>query len=476
MASRSQRVVLGLGLAVAHAGCSLGRIIFTPEDADLSAPADAPGTLDGPDAPGPRDGPGPTDGAPPCSRICVTTTGAGHGTITATVADTTCDAACLDSLENGTQIQLTAAADPGSWFRGWVAGCDGRESCDVVATAGLTITAELTPQPNRVFLSSATHDGNFGGLAGGDMICQDLAAAAQLGGTYQIVLSTASVAALQRFNGFEGWIRVDDQPSGDLAPGLILGQGTDGHGLFNVRLDERGSDLGVVNVWAPIPPGSGGTACSAWSSNVGGTGADRLANIDFSVRTARPYSQEPRAVGACSQHNHFLCAEVDRHVVVAPVPTSGRLAFATLATWDPTSGIAAADALCGSEASAADRRGAFHAFLATPTRSAISRFDTSGKPWVRVDGLPLLTTARRFQVDDFLDTAPGLRIDGTLQPTQAVIAVGAASFHMPGTNTTTCNSWTSSTNASAQGFLPWDTDPGLGSSSCSPLPVLCLED
>jgi len=494
MDSRLRRLVLCLGVAVAHAGCSLGRTTFTPVDGTSGSP-DTPDTPDAapPSMPaaedcstvGDEDGNGLADcadpacgGEPACQpgtipRIRVTTTGAGHGTITATVADATCDAACLDSLPDGAPILLTAAADSGSWFRGWVAGCDGRQSCQVVAADGLTITGDFTPQPNRVFLSSTTHDGNFGGLAGGDKSCQDLATQAGLTGTYQILLSTESVLALQRLNGAEGWIRVDDQPSGDPAPGLVLAQGTDGHGLFNLRLDERGIDLGVVSIWTPNAPSSG-TSCSAWSSNVGGAGADSLANVDFSVRTARPFSVDPRPSQPCSQKNHFLCAEVDRHVGVFPVSTSGRLAFATIAMWDPTSGIAAADALCTAEA--AGRPGTFQALLATPTRSAIARFDTSGKPWVRVDGMPLLPTALRFQTADFLDIAPGVRIDGSLQPVQAVIALGASSFHTPGTNTTTCNNWTSSTNASAQGFLAWDTDPGLGSSSCTPLPVLCLEN
>ena len=68
----------------------------------------------------------------------------------------------------------------------------------------------------------------------------------------------------------------------------------------------------------------------------------------------------------------------------------------------PPSGIAAADALCTSEATAAGLPGTYRAFLATKQASAMSRFDLGGAPWVRVDGVVLATTASDFGAGNFL--------------------------------------------------------------------------
>ena len=53
--------------------------------------------------------------------------------------------------------------------------------------------------PCRVFVTSTTHDGNLGGLAGADAICQARAAAAGLPGTYLAWLSDGSASPATRF-------------------------------------------------------------------------------------------------------------------------------------------------------------------------------------------------------------------------------------------------------------------------------------
>lgn len=53
--------------------------------------------------------------------------------------------------------------------------------------------------PCRVFVTSTTHTGNLGGLTGADAICQNLATAAKLPGTYMAWLSTAEVTPSTRF-------------------------------------------------------------------------------------------------------------------------------------------------------------------------------------------------------------------------------------------------------------------------------------
>jgi predicted small lipoprotein YifL len=478
---RTLSQLVALCTVAALAACSVNPVTFPLDD---GAPTDDPRAEDC-NAIGDEDGNGLADCSDPvCAStpVCqidvphqgirVTTTGPGRGTITATVGAAPCDAACLERLPLGTPVQLTATAAPGSWFHGWTAGCDGRHTCSVVAADGLTVTGDFTDEPNRVFLSSTMHDGNFGGLAGGDAICQQLAQQAGLTGLYRILLSIPPADWSTRIAGARGWIRVDGEPVGDTTLG-------DGAGLYNVRIDEHGADVGLGQYWAVGPTAIfGSTYCAGWSSNLGGATNDQAANYGYTTRTA--HLDTPIFVGSvpCSQPNRFLCAEVDRQVAVAPIATSGRLAFVTTGSWDTTSGLAAADALCTSEAGAAGKPGSFKALLSTSTASAISRFDTAGAPWVRADGLPLLASAKSFESAAYLDTAPGVRLDGSVQPTFTVIPFGAQTFDTPGSLGTTCNDWTTlSVIISAQGFTPWDTGPRMAATTCNQsLPVLCLQE
>jgi hypothetical protein len=494
---RTLSPLFALCTVAALAACAVNPVTFPPaEDPPAEdPPAEDPPVEDPPaedppaedcDAIGDEDGNGLADcsdpvcaSAPVCQidvpphGIRVTTAGPGRGTITAIVGAAPCDAACLERLPLGTPVQLTATAAPGSWFRGWVAGCDGRHTCNVVAADGLTVTGDFTDEPNRVFLSSTRHDGNFGGLAGGDAICQQLAQQAGLTGLYRILLSIPPAAWSTRIAGARGWIRVDGEPVGDTTLG-------DGAGLYNVRTDEHGADVGLGEYWAVGPTTIFGSSyCAGWSSNLGGTTNDRAANYGFTTRTA--LLDTPIFVGSapCSQPNRFLCAEVDRQVAVAPIATSGRLAFVTTGSWNLASGLAAADALCASDAGAAGKPGTFKAFLSTSTASAISRFDTAGAPWVRADGLPLLATAKSFESAAYLDAAPGVRLDGSVQPTFALLPFGAPTFNAHGSPGTTCNDWTSSSvnTTAVEGFTPWDTGPRMAGTTCNQsLPVLCLQE
>jgi len=212
--------------------------------------------------------------------IEVVTTGAGSGSITATIEGTPCDATCLRNLEIGTLVHFTATAGPGSWFHGWLTGCDGRHACDIVATVDATITGDFANEPNRVFVSSTTHDGNFGGLAGGNAICQNLAMEAGLAGTYRILLTTTTTDWTTQIAGARGWIRVDDEPVGDTQ---LVGD----TGLYNIRLDEHGRDVGFSRYWTmPATSLIGGTYCTNWTSNVGGSGPNQQAEYDFTTRAA----------------------------------------------------------------------------------------------------------------------------------------------------------------------------------------------
>lgn len=460
-----------LGLAVLPA-CTIARVTYTGEPPDASGqppPTEDCGT------PGDEDGNGLADcedpacaAAPACQPvhhgITLTTSGAGSGTITATVGGAPCDAACLAGLASGTVVALTATAAANSWFHGWLAGCSGRHACTVTSSDDLRVTADFTPMPNRAFLSSTAHDGNLGGIAGGDALCQGLATAAGLGGTYHILLGTSSASWTTRITGARGWIRVDGEPAGDTTIGV-------GPGMYNIRLDEAGRDVPIGAHWGVGP--NMGQYCADWTSNTMAATGDAA----FTTRTALLDSGVFLLGLPCSTVTHFVCVEVDRNVDITPIPTRGRLAFTSTGTWDPTSGIPAADALCTQEATAAGKPGTFKALLATSKASAISRFDTSGAPWVRIDGLPLLPSARDLPAAFSLDVAPGVRLDGSVAPSIASIAIGSNSTlgAVPPV-TATCNDWSSATSASVTGFIPSDARVAFVTSSCGPAPVLCLQE
>jgi hypothetical protein len=460
-----------LGIAVLPA-CTIAHVTFTGEQPDQ--PGQPPPTEDC-GTPGDEDGNGLADcedpacaAAPACQPvhhgIVLITTGTGRGTITASVGGAPCDAACLAGLASGTVVQVTATAAADSWFHGWLAGCDGRHACTVTATDALTrVVADFTPMPNRVFLSSIEHDGNLGGVAGGDALCQGLAMSAGLSGTYHILLSTSTTSWTTRIAGARGWIRFDGEPVGDATIGA-------GAGMYHIRFDERGGEGEFSLYWAL--GAIRGVYCADWTSN----SPSAVGDLSFTSRTALLDGGNFSIRRPCALVAHFVCAEVDRNVEIAPIPTRGRLAFTTTGTWDPTSGIAAADTLCTSEAAAAGKPGTFKALLATSKAAAISRFLTSGAPWVRVDGLPLLPSARDFQAAVALDLAPGVRLDGSVVPRFGPIAFGGENLGVMSTLAVTCNDWSSGASANMVGFSPWDTSVAGAEDACSPMPVLCLQE
>jgi hypothetical protein len=405
----------------------------------------------------------------PHHKITLIRAGLGQGSITATIGGVV--ATCLDHVPDATVVTLTATADPGSWFRGWQTGCTGRHACEVVASGDLTVTGELIAEPNRVFMSSRVHDGNFGGIAAGDAICQQLATEAGLTGSYRILVSSATEDWTARLGTARGWIRPDGEPVGDTTIGGDAA-------MYNVRLDERGRDVGATIYWAPRPlEGVTTTFCAGWTSNSSTTTGSEISFFAAVRRTALINGDGSVFPTACSKEMRFLCAEVDRRVEISPIRTSGRLAFVTKGTWKTSTGVASADALCGAEASAAGKTGSFKALLATSTASAISRFDTSGAPWVRVDGMPLLATAAAFQTAKSFDIAAGVRLDGSLQAIYTPIPLAGRDFHTPAPADRCCSDWTMATNTAFDGFEPWSTDPNSFSSTCGmSQPVLCLEE
>src|SRR3989338_4564096 len=71
--------------------------------------------------------------------LTVTTSGTGSGNVTSSSADINCGSDCSKAYESGTSVTLTAAADSGSVFTGWVGGCSGTGDCTITIDANKSV-------------------------------------------------------------------------------------------------------------------------------------------------------------------------------------------------------------------------------------------------------------------------------------------------------------------------------------------------
>ncbi|MCC6847523.1 MAG: hypothetical protein IT294_03410 [Deltaproteobacteria bacterium] len=313
----------------------------------------------------------------------------------------------------------------------------------LTATATPTPTATATPGVfNLVFATSTTHGGDLGGLAGADAICTTRAAGAGLSGAYVAWLSTATVNAIDRLGAARGFVRPDGAPVADLPSALAANQ------VFNaIRLDERGNDLGAVEVWTGTQKNgtTSGATCANWTAT---SGNGRIGN-----GLGGPAAWTDAANGNCSQPRRIYCFGTSLGAnALGPTVTEGKLAFITNGTLDPSTGdgIASADAMCASEALGASLSGTYKALLATSTASAVSRIALAAT-YVRRDGT--------FVADGATLAAGGTLASGIWQrPTGAYLGSlsdvawsGATTPSVAGTSTTTCGDFASSTGAAIFG-------------------------
>lgn len=152
----------------------------------------------------------------------------------------------------------------------------------VIGVVGLVAIAGAgAAQQSRVFVTSTTQDGDLGGLDGADMLCEELAGGAGLGGGPWVAwLSTDSVDAVDRLLPGSGpFVRAADTATviaDDIA------DLTDGSIANPILLDENG--VGSMSlIWtSTLSTGLGaGPNCAGWQSNSpndGGGGGDPTAS------------------------------------------------------------------------------------------------------------------------------------------------------------------------------------------------------
>ena len=386
----------------------------------------------------------------------------GPGSIVSKEINLDCPGACSAEFEESTSVSLVAVPDKNARLVGWTGSCSpqGAElECTINMDGDQTVGAEFCAQracsaecgqvddgcggtmdcgpcPNYAFVTSMTTNGAFGGTDGADTLCNELATAADLPGTYRAWITSAAEPAASRFADTIGWVRTDGKLVArtveDLA-GLAAG----GDGPFHpINLTERGAAVPAdAKVWI----GATSIACNdftvAGNSDLGWSG---IANSSQRFDLAGP--------SVCSEAHHLYClgtAPTAEAPSLPPLDDTVRIAFVTAKEPFVDGGVEAADALCNAEASAqggvfANRK--FKALLATTSQAPAQRFDLTGPPWARPDGIRLFDRAADLATRE-PHTAIGLQADG--KPYIERVWLGSSAVNAPAASgSDNCDDWT----------------------------------
>jgi hypothetical protein len=297
--------------------------------------------------------------------------------------------------------------------------------------SGITLNGDTISAiaSNLVFVTSTSKlGGAYGGLAGGDAECQARAMAQGFPGTYVAYLSTSTVNAVDRLGSARGWSRLDGLPVFDTVADIKVDAM-----FYPPELDDLGRvvALGVrVAAGTALNGIASGQDCAGWTSTAGMVNGGTASGTQW-VNTFYGAS--------CAVAYPIYCFGVDRAVPTMPPVIASRRAFLTQGQWMSGGGISSADAFCQGEASTAGLPGTYLALLATTTASAISRFDLSGPPWVRLDNTALAASNAGFAAGNEL---AALDTTTALTHVFALVVTGASSPDAPGTTALTCADWT----------------------------------
>ena len=385
--------------------------------------------------------PAPLPTATPTSTATSTATPSSTATATATLSATPTKTATATATPSATPT-ATKSGTP-------TASATATASKTATPTKSATPTATASPVFNVVFVTSAVYDGSINGamgLAGADSTCAALATSAGLPtGTYKAWLSTSTVNAVDRLGTARGFVRTDGSPFADRVSDIVSGK------ILNpLSLDQTGTDINVPlfqYAWTGTTNAGtvhGTSTCVDWTS-ISGTIFG-----ETGVVSGGPNAWSDRSGAlSCSDpfQGHLYCFDISHTSTLTVTPAVGRLAFVSKASFDTTKGVAGADALCQSEATAAGLTNPTHflALLSTSTASAASRFDLSAMsmPYVRPDGIKIADAATIASGTD-LDSGFWQHADGSYISAFTFAWNGSAAPNAAGTNN--CTDWTTSSD------------------------------
>lgn len=159
------------------------------------------------------------------------------------------------------------------------------------------------PGEHRIFITSALYNGNLGGLAGADALCQGLAFQAGLSKTYKAVLGSQTVAAKDRLS-LLGAVYLFSGPNSKTK---VFELGTDLWSAFPANAINIDQNFSAVSSGAWTGSESGGANdtiedCSGWSNSA--------TSIDGSVGDPSQPNDlwlEDPPDSACDASHHLYC-------------------------------------------------------------------------------------------------------------------------------------------------------------------------
>jgi len=398
--------------------------------------------------------------------------GGATGTVTSAPAGINCGADCTELYTIGASVVLTATVGPSSVFGGWSGDCASaglNTTCSVSMAAARNVTVTFAELPNRMFVTSTTQTGNMGGLAGADAICRTRALAAGLTGTYVAWLSTSTVNAIDRLGAASGWIRVDGRPVFNSRADIVAGKSQ-----YRPTVNE----FGATSEDQFLHTGTAGTGiatgnlCLDWTTTTGtgvAAGRNRFSGRQWTNANTN----------SCAGASPIYCFGVDRQGAAYTATTTNRKAFLSSNIFNPSTGLAAADAICQADATTAGLSGTFLAMLATSTASAQSRFNLAGSPWARVDEVVMAPTPLQFFTNTYWAAGMNMLAGGGIAVSNSAAFSGALSPSALGTLGSTCGDWTSNTGSTPSGNTDdANVSGGFGSLTLScamSRPIYCLQ-
>ena len=328
------------------------------------------------------------------------------------------------------------------------------------ADAGADAEAGGAPS-NLMFETGGASGGNWGGLAGADTQCQQAASSLGYPGHYAAWLSTSTIDAISRLGAARGWRRPDGQPFADTASSIA-----------NNLIFYPPSGGGAVWTGTKADGTRSQDTCQDWTSNA----ATDLGHTGDGSGGAWNWTDVGSV--ACNNIASLYCFGIDYTTPVdAPSPAGPtRLAFLSSSTFDPSTGITGADALCAAEASAHGFTGTFEAVLGTTTDSPDGRFSACGWPWARPDNVVAIQSYDSLRTGMPSWSAP---IDQTADGSylSVPVFVGAPPNQIGGPD---CANWSSSASNALMG-ASGQADRAMPNAYTTPSPcstpghVYCLQ-
>jgi len=296
---------------------------------------------------------------------------------------------------------------------------------------------------NRVFVTSATFDGNLGGQTGADMKCQTAATMAGLQGTFIAFISTSTSDAISRLAGSRGWLRMDgapvvDQPAQIASLTMWNPIDLDEHGVVATLSGEPWTGSTMQGMHSP-----GVTTCSDWTVNTPNTATGGAGLVQASWPSSiSGVASECRAFGP------LYCFEIGHAAQVTSGGIAGRIVFVSKGLY-AGGGVTTLDAMCASEAAAAGLTGTFISAVATTAQGIATRAVPDSRAWRRVDGVEVAAANQLFDGTTLRSYVTQTADGSYVTPSVFTGAFDGVTPSMAGTN---CSNWTD-TSTAGQGEL-----------------------